>query len=86
MPSSLPDFGEPPLIEVALSVQFDKLDTLQIPQLGLAWQAFRNRFPEDRGAAPIRTIFRTVWSAGRGASWGAIGIALNSTHPAALVS
>lgn len=57
MPSSLPDFGEPPLIEVALSVQFDKLDALQIPQLGLAWQAFRNRFPKTEEQPPLEPSF-----------------------------
>lgn len=57
MSSSLPEFGEPPLIEVALSVQFEKLDALQIPQLGLAWQTFRERFPRTEEQPPLEPTF-----------------------------
>ena len=43
MPRSLPEFERPPVIEVALSVQFERLDATT-PQLGLVWQKFRDRF------------------------------------------
>jgi uncharacterized protein (TIGR04255 family) len=57
MSSSLPEFWEPPLIEVALSVQFDALEALQIPQLGLAWQAFRARFPKTEEQPPLEPSY-----------------------------
>ena len=41
----LPDFDEPPVTEVALSVQFDRLSALRTPQMGLLWSAFREDFP-----------------------------------------
>lgn len=40
-----PDFDDPPVVEVALSVQFESLATLHTPQLGLLWREFRDRFP-----------------------------------------
>ena len=45
MEKPLPDFSDPPVTEVALSVQFDTLSALRTPQLGLLWQDFRDRFP-----------------------------------------
>ncbi|MFN9538051.1 MAG: hypothetical protein ACK6A8_02220, partial [Planctomycetota bacterium] len=43
MPQLLPEFENPPVVEVALSVQFDRLD-VATPQLSLVWQRFRDRF------------------------------------------
>jgi len=40
-----PDFDAPPVTEVALAVQFDRLETLRTPHLGLFWSEFRNKFP-----------------------------------------
>lgn len=40
----LPKYDKPPVIEVALSVQFDRLD-VTAAHLGLIWQQYRNRFP-----------------------------------------
>lgn len=42
--SSLPRFNKPPVIEVALSVQFDRL-SVPTAQLALVWSKFRDRFP-----------------------------------------
>jgi uncharacterized protein (TIGR04255 family) len=39
----LPEFENPPVIEVALSVQFDRID-VATPQLSLVWYRFRDRF------------------------------------------
>ncbi len=44
MNQPLPKYDKPPVIEVALSVQFGRLD-VTVAHLGLAWQQFRNRFP-----------------------------------------
>lgn len=45
MSRTLPDFDNPPLTEVALSVQFEPLEQLRTPQIGLLWTEFRSRFP-----------------------------------------
>ena len=49
----LPDFRRPPVIEVLLSVQFDPIEALQGPHLGLLWQKFRARYPRIEQHAPI---------------------------------
>ena len=53
MSQSLPDFDNPPLIEVALSVQFDPLEQLRTPQIGLLWAEFRDRFPVTQEHVPL---------------------------------
>lgn len=50
----LPDFTNPPVVEVALSIQFDRLTRLRTPQLGLLWQEFRERFPVTEEHGPLR--------------------------------
>lgn len=40
----LPKYDKPPVIEVALSVQFDRLK-VATAQLALVWQKYRDRFP-----------------------------------------
>jgi uncharacterized protein (TIGR04255 family) len=67
-PADLPDFENPPLIEVALGVQFDPLPQVRAPHLGLLWQRFYSDFPslqelpaletpeEDFGPVLTRTI------------------------------
>lgn len=53
----LPEFERPPLTEVALSVQFEKIDQLQVPQLGLLWASFRDRFPHTEQHPPLTPVF-----------------------------
>lgn len=53
MKEPLPDFSDPPVVEVALSVQFDALNDLRTPQLGLLWQEFRDRFPTTEEHPPL---------------------------------
>ncbi len=43
MGQPLPDFTDPPVVEVALSVQFDPLTELRTPQIGLLWADYRKR-------------------------------------------
>jgi uncharacterized protein (TIGR04255 family) len=50
--SRLPDFTNPPVIEVALSVQFEPLDALRTLHLGLLWAEFRERFPRTEEHPP----------------------------------
>lgn len=42
--SPLPKFAKPPVVEVALSVQFDRL-SVPTTQLALVWSKYRERFP-----------------------------------------
>lgn len=39
--SALPDFESPPVVEVAISLQFEQLELLRIPHLGVLWEVFR---------------------------------------------
>lgn len=48
-----PRFDHPPVVEVALGVQFKPLTTLGVPQLGLLWGHFRNRFPKFEHQPPL---------------------------------
>lgn len=56
MQRNLPDFANPPLIEVALSLQFEALEDLRTPQLGLLWSEFRERFPNTEERAPLESV------------------------------
>ena len=57
MTHPLPEFDNPPVAEVALSVQFEKLDSLHAAQLGYVWQVFRDRFPQTEGKPPLAPAF-----------------------------
>ena len=52
----LPDFENPPLVEVAISIQFDPLPDLQVPQIGLLWSIFRERFPKTEQHSPFSPV------------------------------
>ena len=53
----LPEFGRPPLVEVALSVQFEPIAGLHTPQIGLLWQEYRDRFPKTEEHPPLEPVF-----------------------------
>ena len=55
--SPLPSFGNPPVVEVALSVQFDPISALQVPQIGLLWSEFRGILPESKIQPPLQPEF-----------------------------
>lgn len=57
MAQPLPEFDSPPVTEVVLGVQFEKLDSLRVPQLGYVWHAFRKRFPQTEGKPPLDPAF-----------------------------
>ena len=56
MPSALPDFTDPPVVEVALSLQYEPLTALRTPAMGLLWSEFRDRFPKDEEHAPLDPV------------------------------
>ena len=41
MTQRLPEFEEPPVVEVAISLQFKALEALRTPHIGLLWNIFR---------------------------------------------
>jgi uncharacterized protein (TIGR04255 family) len=58
-PPDLPDFGAPPVTEVALGVQFNTLDRLLAPHLGVIWSEFKDQFPEVEEHPPLDPVFET---------------------------
>ena len=55
--NDLPDFDEPPLDEVALSVQFNPLPRLQAPHIGLLWSNYKDQFPIIEQHPSIDPVF-----------------------------
>lgn len=53
----LPEFSNPPVVEVAISVQFDAIKKLRTPQLGLLWSEFRKDFPVTEEHPPLDQVF-----------------------------
>src|SRR5580692_381298 len=41
MTQPLPEYEEPPVVEVGVSLQFRALESLRAPQFGLLWNVFR---------------------------------------------
>ncbi len=60
----LPSFENPPVVEVALSVQFAPIDALQTPQMGLLWGEFRERLPKSTAQPPLQPEFENFEAAG----------------------
>lgn len=50
----LPSYEKPPLSEVVCSVQFDSIDALLSPHIGLLWQRLQPDYPFCDDVAPIR--------------------------------
>ena len=57
MTQPLPEFDSPPVTEVVLGVQFEKLALLQVPQLGYVCHAFGERFPQTEEQPPLDPAF-----------------------------
>jgi uncharacterized protein (TIGR04255 family) len=53
---NLPSFDRPPVSEVALSVQFDKLPNLRSFQLCTLWKRFEEQFPKVEEHPPIPPV------------------------------
>lgn len=58
--SNLPRYKKPPLTEVALSVQFEPLEKLMVPQLGLLWEKFRDNFPNVQQVMPVEPVIEKI--------------------------
>ena len=60
-PPDLPDFDNPPLVEVVLSVQFSDLQSYRTVHPGLLWERkFRESFPEFAEQPPLDPLFETL--------------------------
>src|ERR1035438_10399713 len=61
-PVDLPDFANPPVAEVVLSVQFEALSRMRAAHFGLFWARIRDRYPrtEERPALETRSEERRV--------------------------
>ncbi|CAN5122272.1 hypothetical protein BH11CYA1_BH11CYA1_16170 [soil metagenome] len=53
---NLPSFDRPPVSEVALSVQFDKVANLRSFQLATLWKAFSAQFPQFEEHPPLAPV------------------------------
>jgi uncharacterized protein (TIGR04255 family) len=53
---SRPDFAHPPVIEVALSVQFEPLVGLRTPHIAQFWTKLRSRYPKLEEQQPIEPV------------------------------
>lgn len=58
-PSDLPDYASPPVAEVSIGVQFNMLDGLLAPHLGLIWTEFKPQFPLMEQQPPLEPVFET---------------------------
>lgn len=63
--SSMPDFGNPPVIEVVFGIQFDELRDMKVPHLGFFWEKLgRTEYPECQEMpllAPIRETYNEAF-------------------------
>ena len=56
---TLPDFESPPVIEVALGVQFDPPLALTSAHLGRIWEIYQRRFPKTQDQPPLPSVIET---------------------------
>lgn len=53
VPTSLPDYANPPVIEVVGGVGFAPIEGFKAVHLGLLWERFRDQFPRVEEHPPI---------------------------------
>lgn len=58
--SPRPSFLRPPLVEVALSIQFEPLTDFRTPHLGLLWKEFGDRFRHVEEHAPLPHVVESL--------------------------
>src|SRR5690242_236660 len=51
--SPLPDYEQPPVVEVASSIQFGSVPGLDAARLGLLWSVFRKEYPRTEQYPPL---------------------------------
>jgi len=55
----LPDYKKPPVVEVALAVQFERLSALRTQHIGLLWSEYRDRYPLVEEQPLIEPVYET---------------------------
>ncbi len=55
----MPDFERPPVVEVALSIQFKELSKFQTPYAGFLWEEFRADYPKLDEKPPLPHLVET---------------------------
>jgi uncharacterized protein (TIGR04255 family) len=63
--SPLPSFDDPPVVEVALSVQFEAVESLRTAHLGLFWAGVRSEFPVTEEHWPLEDAVERFEGAAR---------------------
>src|SRR5438067_1844979 len=56
----LPDFLEPPVVEVSLSLQFEPLRKLHNPHIGIFWSEVRHQFPFVEEQPPLPPVLEVL--------------------------
>jgi uncharacterized protein (TIGR04255 family) len=51
-----PEYGKPPVVEVACSIQFQPIEGLDTAHLGLLWSVYRDQYPITEQQAPLPNI------------------------------
>jgi uncharacterized protein (TIGR04255 family) len=64
-PSDLPDFKQPPLSEVVLSIQFAPLQKFGNAHVGLFWRTLRSRYPKVTELPALPAAFETFGAPAR---------------------
>ncbi len=59
MRPDLPNYKKPPVVEVALSVQFEQLTEMRTHHVGLLWAEYRKRFPNIEEHPLLEPVFET---------------------------
>jgi uncharacterized protein (TIGR04255 family) len=62
--SKMPDFANPPVIEVVFGIQFDELQEMKSPHYGFFWEKLgRTEYPECQQMPPLAPIKETYGEA-----------------------
>lgn len=58
--SPLPDYDNPPVAEVVFGIQFNELEAIKVPHMGLLWERFgRHEYPECEEMPPLPTVMES---------------------------
>jgi uncharacterized protein (TIGR04255 family) len=77
-PDPLPSFVHPPVVEVALGVQFEPIERLTTPEVARYWLTVQDRFPEWEERPPLPSAFE--WFGAAPPVPARVQIELLSTH------
>lgn len=58
-PQSLPDYENPPLIEVVCGVIFTPIENILAPHFGLLWEKFKSDYPTCQEAPPLASVIES---------------------------